>query len=131
MPETKDGLNDAWLGRLFAAVDSRNAADFGEFLHERCRFVYGSREPVEGKQAICDYLAGFFDSLAGISHTIFEAWVVADKVFVEIEVTYELKDGRRFTMPAFDFFKMEGELIKDFLIYVDPSPMLDGAEPGA
>ena len=127
-PDANDGLINEWLTRLFATVDSKNATDFAEYFTEQGRFVYGSSEPVEGKQAICAYVEGFFGSLESIKHTIFDAWVIADKIFVELEVTYGLKDGRWFTLPAFDLFKMEGELIKDYLIYVDPTPMLAAAD---
>lgn len=127
MRKAGGGLNDAWLERLFAVVDSKNAAEFAEYFVEEGRFVYGSRTLVEGKQAIRDYVAGFFASLVGIHHTVFDAWLIDDRIFVELEVTYELKDGRRLTLPAFDLFKMEGELIKDYLIYLDPTPVSDGA----
>jgi hypothetical protein len=126
MPEANDEMISEWLARLFVTVDSKDAAGFAAYFVEQGRFIYGSTEPVEGKQAIYRYVAGFFDSLASIRHTIFDAWVVADRIFVELEVTYEFKDGRRFTLPAFVLFKMEGDLIKDYLIYIDRTPMLDG-----
>jgi len=125
--KAENGSVREWLDRLFAVVDSKDAAGFADYFTEQGQFVYGSGEPIQGKQAICNYVAGFFGTLESIQHTIFNAWAVSDNIFVELEVTYGLKDGRKFTLPAFDLFKMEGERIKTYLIYVDPSPMLGEA----
>ncbi len=123
-----DGDNESireWLARLFTVIDAQNATEFSRYFTDEGRFVYGSNAPVIGKQAISDYVAGFFGTLESIQHSILDAWKIEDKVLGEVEVTYVLKDGRQFTLPAFILFKMEGELIRDYLIYVDPTPLFN------
>lgn len=118
---------EPWLRQLFAAIDSQNAAAFAEYFTDEGRFVYANSPPVVGRAAIRDYVAGFFRMLASIRHGLLGAWAVPGHVFVELTVTYVLKDGQTFTFPAFDLLKLEGGRIRDYLIYVDASPMLAAA----
>jgi len=127
MSAPDNGSIHEWITHLFKIIDSKSAPDFAEYFRNDGRFVYGSNAPIYGKQAICDYVDGFFGTLESIQHTVFDACMISNKVFGELEVTYVLKDGRHFTFPAFDLIKMDGELIQDFLIYVDPSPMFSDA----
>lgn len=115
-----------WLTHLFAVVDSMDAARFAEYFVADGRFVYGSGAPVSGKQAIGGHVAGFFDSLESIRHTILGATATSNQVMGEVEVTYVFRNGIQATLPAFVLLKMEGELIRDYLIYIDPSPVSGG-----
>ena len=113
-----------WLRGLFDAVDSKNAAEFAAFFTDDGRFVYANSPPVQGRAAIGEYVAGFFGMLQSIRHTLVGAWSVPGHVFLELTVTYVLPQGQSFTFPAFDLLKLDGGLIREYLIYVDASPMM-------
>jgi hypothetical protein len=44
-------------------------------------------------------------------------------VFVQGEVTYVKHDGSALTLPFVNCFKIRGEKIHEYLIYVDPTPL--------
>jgi uncharacterized protein (TIGR02246 family) len=50
---------------LFAAIDSMDAEAFAAFFTDDGMFRYGSQPPVQGRDAVRDYVAGFFSSIAG------------------------------------------------------------------
>ena len=118
-----ESLRD-WVDCLFAVIDSKDAAAFADYFVGHGHFVYGSAGPIRGRQAIGDFAASFFDMLESLHHTVFDVWMVSDRIFVELEVTYVLRDGRVYTLPEFDLLKMEGQRVRSYLVYIDPTPML-------
>jgi limonene-1,2-epoxide hydrolase len=109
---------------LFDAIDRMDVDSFVAHLAPDARFVYGSRPPVDGTDDIAATVRGFFAAFAGIDHEI-------DRVFdcgtgtavVEGRVTYRLPEGREITLPFANVFGLEGEAIRDYRIYIDPSPL--------
>jgi ketosteroid isomerase-like protein len=65
----------------------------------------------------------FFSTIAGLEHELFAVWSVGDNVIVRMTVTYTRKDGKRMTFPAAVIWKIRDELISEFRIYVDNSPL--------
>lgn len=112
-----------WITDLFAAIDHKNADAFAAFLAEDVRFRYGSQEPVLGKAAVREAAAGIFEMFAAIAHEIDEAWVSDEAVVCEGHVTYTLPDGRSVTLPFLNVFRMADDLIADYRIYIDPTPL--------
>ena len=54
-------------------------------------------------------------------------WVLPDTIFYKGEVTYTRHDGSTITLPYFNVFGMDGELIKDYQIYMDINPLYNPA----
>ena len=122
-------MTDTWTRDLLDAIDSRDADRFVSFLTEDALFRWGSRPPVTGRDAVRDYVAGFFQGFEALSHEVRESWQVPDRDtrFVEGEVTYTLPGGRRVTLPFLNLFRMEGAQVREYLIYADPSPLAEAA----
>lgn len=118
----------SWLSQLFASIDRRDAGAFAGFLTEDGRFTFGNQPPVEGREAVREAVAGFFASIAGLSHRVDQAWETGDAVICHGEVTYERLDGASVTLPFADIFYMQGALISDYRIYMDVTPLF--AEAG-
>jgi len=113
----------AWIEDLFASIDGKDPERFVSFLTNDATFRYGSNPPVEGKAAIREAVAGVFSMFRALSHRLEGAWAHPDAVFVQGVVQYTLHDGRAVPVPFVDCFKMQGEKIREFLVYVDPTPL--------
>ncbi len=92
------------------------------YLAENSSFTFGNAEPVKGKGTIRDHVAGF-SSIEGLQHKLLGTWQADDMVFIKGEVTYTRKDKRTLTVPFLNVFKMDHELIREYLIYTDNSAL--------
>ena len=117
-------VEDRKLAEIFEAVDSQDAERFVEFLTEDVVFRYGSEAPVRGKDAVRDYVAGFYKSIAGLSHELTETWEGDGSQVCTGEVTYVRHDGSEVTIPFTNVFRFDGEKIDEYLIYADPAPLM-------
>lgn len=121
MPET--ATRTYWYTRLFETIDAKDADGFAAHITDDGRFRYGSSPAVEGRRGIRDFVEQFLGSVEGTKHTLERTWETPDTRFVAGDVTYYLGDGREVTVPFLNRFEMDGELIRDYLIYIDPSPL--------
>jgi limonene-1,2-epoxide hydrolase len=111
------------LEALFAAIDARNAREFADFLTEDARFRFGSAPAVSGRAAIIEAVAGFFESLAAVSHIITAVSAKGDMLFCEGTTTYTRHDGKEVVVPFADVFEYEAEKIAEYRIYADLAPL--------
>ncbi len=119
---------EAWVTQLFAAIDAKDTDAFLVDFADDSVFRFGNTEPVHGRKAIRDALVGFFDSIGGLQHDLKGVWrgewERGQVVSVESEVTYTRPDGSRTSaLPATTTLRMEGELIRDYRIFVDAAPL--------
>jgi len=112
-----------WFDDLFAAIDGRNVDRFLAFLADDARFRFGNMPPVHGKQAIGAAVGGFFDSIEACRHEVSGSWRHPDSVICHGNVTYTRRDQKRVTVPFANILILRGELIRDYLIFVDISPL--------
>ena len=108
---------------LFAAIDAMNTAKFVGYLSDNARFRFGSSGVVTGRNAIGQAVDAFFASIGGLEHRLLETWVHPTTTICEGEVTYTRKDGSTVTLPFVDVFRMDGELVGEYLIYMDIAPL--------
>ena len=108
---------------LLSAVDRMDPDAFESFLTEDSIFRFGNAEPVKGKNNVREYVAGFFSSIKSLKHEVQGVWEKDQVVIVQGEVTYTSKNGRLVRVPFVNLFKMKGTLIREYLIYVDASPL--------
>ena len=109
---------------LFRAIDTKDAEAFVGHLSEDAVFSYGSQPAVKGRAAIRDYVAAFFDMFTGLEHSIAEVHRVApDRAIVEGHVTYRRNDKPHVTLPFANVFGIRDGKIRDYRVYIDPSPL--------
>jgi ketosteroid isomerase-like protein len=107
------------LEDLFRAIDAMDADRFAAFLAPDCTFRFGNLPPVEGRQAVRDFVAGFLGALGGIRHELVE-WIEAPgRIAMHGFVTYTRKDGSTLKVPFANVFRTEGDLVRDYLIFID------------
>ncbi len=113
----------ARLTDLFAAIDRGDAEAFAAFLSADARFRFGNAEPIHGRAAIRDAVAGFFGAIAGAQHTLEDSWDTGNAVVCHGTVRYTRRDGSTLVVPFANVMKMEGERIGEYLIFVDTSTL--------
>lgn len=114
-----------WLPGLFASIDAKDTERFLGFLTENATFRFGSAPAACGREAIAQAVGAFFDSIAGLSHTITNVWTGPGTVMCEGEVCYTRHDGKQVTVPFADAFDMQGDKISGYRIYIDMAPLYE------
>jgi hypothetical protein len=66
---------------------------------------------------------GFWAMIEGLTHHILNTWDVGDTTVVQAEVEYRRKDGKTVTVPNADILTFEGDLVRDWQIYIDLAPV--------
>ncbi|MCP4262959.1 MAG: nuclear transport factor 2 family protein [Planctomycetes bacterium] len=115
--------DDGWVKRLFSSVDKMDTEAFLGFLEDDALFRFGSEQVVTGKEAIGKTIEGFFASIKDLRHDILETWFVADAVICQGEVTYTRVDDSDITIPFVNILRMQGNRIREYLIYIDIKPL--------
>ena len=110
-------------GGLFAAIDAKDPEAFVGYLTGDASFRFGSAPAVQGRDAICAAVGAFFDTIAGLSHVVNKTLVDGATMVCEGEVTYTRLDGSSVTLPFTDVFEYDGDLIAEYKIYMDVSPL--------
>lgn len=110
-------------GGLFAAIDANDAAAFVGYLTEDAVFRFGSAPAVSGRAAIQAAVDGFFGTIAGCSHQVHNTLASGSTLVCEGEVTYTRVDGSLIILPFTDVFEYDGDLIAQYKIYMDISPL--------
>jgi hypothetical protein len=111
------------MKELFQAIDDKNGDRFVTFLTENARFKFGNADAVEGRAAILQAVVAFFASIQKVEHQLLESCRERELVFCRGTVTYTRHDGTRLAVPFANFFKMSGDLISQYQIYVDTSEL--------
>lgn len=108
---------------MYKAVDAKDAAAIAEMMTEDGSFKFANQEAVVGRSNIQTFLEGFFNSIKSISHSNLEAWFIDANYFITGTVTYNRMNDTHLQVPFSVNLKMEGNLIKNYNIYVDASTL--------
>ncbi|MDQ3021195.1 MAG: nuclear transport factor 2 family protein [Bacteroidota bacterium] len=108
---------------LFNDIDEMDADKFASYLDDDVSFRFGNAPTVVGKKAVRDAVDGFFKSIKGIAHKKLKMWLHPDSIIYQGIVTYTRHDGSKVTLPYLNLFFLNGEKIKEYLIYMDVNPL--------
>jgi len=108
---------------VYKTIDTMSGTRFAEFLTSDGTFVFGNADPVSGREAVAAYVDHFFSVIAGIRHDVQDVWVAGDCVISRFKVTYTRKQGDQMTFPGVNVWRMHGDLIADYRIYLDNTPL--------
>jgi len=111
------------LDGLFESIDAMDADQFVRFLTEDGQFRFGSAPAVRGRTAIREAVQAFFDSIAGLSHSVARVWRDDGSLACEGEVCYRRHDGSEVVVPFVDVFELQDDLISSYKIYIDIAPL--------
>lgn len=85
--------------------------------------TFGNNPPAKGKEQVGEAIAGFWTTIGGLRHDIRTTHTDGDTVALEVDVTYERKDGRSVTVPCASILHRRGELVDSLSIYIDLAPV--------
>ena len=108
---------------VFADIDAFDPDKFVAHLTPDAVFAFGNAEPVTGRAAIRAAVAGFFATIDGLTHHVRNVWELGDTAIAQIDVEYRRKDGKTVTVPNADILSYDGDLVRDWRIYIDLAPL--------
>jgi hypothetical protein len=111
------------LRSLFAAIDARDTAGFLQHLDASASFRFGSAPVVHGRSQIGEAVGGFFETIESLRHDIDLSIADGDILVCEGNVTYKRHDGSSIALPYVDVFRLAGDLISEYKIYMDINPL--------
>ncbi len=112
-----------WIRELMQVSDARDVDGYLKFLTPDAVLRFGNAPEFKGQAAIREALSGFFQSIAGLEHTILHVWSEPGSYVLRGDVTYTRLDGSQLTIPYCTIFYMKGKLIERHLAYGDQSPL--------
>jgi ketosteroid isomerase-like protein len=111
------------VAKVFADIDAFDPDKFVAHLTPDARFRFANADPALGREAIRDAVAGFFSTIDGLTHHIRNVWELGDTVIAQIDVEYLRKDGKTVIIPNADILIYDGDLVRDWQIYIDVTPV--------
>jgi ribosome-associated toxin RatA of RatAB toxin-antitoxin module len=112
-----------WTTELFESIDGKNTPRFLSFLTVDAQFRFANNPPAIGAAAIGAAVDGFLASIRASRHEIHNVWATTGHVICQGTVTYTRHDGSSLALPFVNVFAMSGNLIQDYLIYIDATPL--------
>ena len=111
------------VAAIFADIDAFDPDKFVAHLTPDATFRFANADPVTGRAAVKEAVAGFFSSIAGLTHHILNVYEVGDIAIAQIDVEYRRLDGKSVTVPNADILVFDGDLVRDWQIYIDVAPV--------
>lgn len=108
---------------LFQTVDRMDSAGFASYFTEDGLFTFGNWPTVKGRSEVIGAVDEFFGSIKALEHRLIDSWSVDGVDIVEVAVTYTRHDDSRVDLTAACFFRLDGDLISDYRIYMDIGPL--------
>ncbi len=111
------------VAAIFADIDAFDPDKFVAHLTPDATFRFANANPVTGRAAVKEAVTGFFSSIAGLTHHILNVYEVGDIAIAQIDVEYRRLDGKSVTVPNADILVFDGDLVRDWQIYIDVTPV--------
>lgn len=108
---------------VFRAVDDVNVQQFVHYMTSDCTFYFGNAEPVSGHVAITEYVQNFLSMIQQTFHDLSDVWEDDDFLICRLRVTYTRHDGKELSFPCVTVWKIKDNLISDYRIYIDNTPL--------
>ncbi len=113
----------AWLENIGHIIDAMDPEGFANLITENGSFRFGNMPPILGRPAIAEAVRQFWSMIKGSKHKVVNYWETPTSIVWQGEVMYTRKDDRKVPVNFCNVFYMNGDLIQDYLIYIDNSPL--------
>ena len=123
-------MRRAVLMDVFATMDAGDLDGMVKHMTDDVITQFGNQAEICGKAAFRALFNEVGQAIAGLRHDILDLWHAVedfDVWVVQLNVSYRRLDGQTVTLPCCNMFRMRGDLISEYRVYVDISPVLDGA----
>ncbi len=116
-------MNKEDILKLFKSIDNADVPTFLSYLDANANFKFANLPVVTGKKYIGEFLEGFFKSIKSLKHKNLEIYELEGIKFVNGNVTYTRHNGSTLSVDYSNTFKLKGDKIFDYLIFVDNSEL--------
>ena len=124
---TSEKSSGSLLKRVEQMIEVLTAEKWDEFLpffSENLLYKVGANDPVVGPEACRDFLASIYKHVKPTTHNLRGTWEIGNVVIVEMDANYVHVDDHRFVqVPCTDVYRFDGDLIREWRVYPDPSAM--------
>jgi ketosteroid isomerase-like protein len=125
--EKADNQSRATMIRtMYAASDSGDIDGLLSLLADDVVLAFGNADVVHGKAAVEAQARQVTSKLKGVRHEIHDIWHAAedaDVIIARMTVHYSRLDGTIVSLPCCNIYRMSGDLIADYRIYMDVNPV--------
>jgi len=111
------------VANVLSDIDALSPDRFVTHLTPDVVFRFGNANPVTGREAVREAVTRFFSTIDGLTHHIRNVWELGATTIVQADVEYRRKDGKTVTVPNADILVYDGELVRDWRIYIDVAPV--------
>ena len=111
------------VAQVFADIDACDGDRFVAHLTPDVRFRFANADPVIGRDAVKEAVEGYWSTINGLAHHIRNVWEFGETVIAQIDVEYHRQDGKTVTVPNADILIYDGDLVRDWQIYIDVAPV--------
>jgi ketosteroid isomerase-like protein len=111
------------VAAIFADIDAFDPDKFVAHLTPDATFRFANADPVTGRAAVKEAVAAFFSSIDGLTHHVLNVYESGETAIAQIDVEYLRKDGKSVTVPNADILVFDGDLVSDWQIYIDVTPV--------
>ena len=111
------------VAAIFADIDAFDPEKFVAHLTPDVAFRFGNADPVVGRAAVKEAVTGFFSTIAGLTHHILNIYESGETAIAKMDVEYRRQDGKSVTVPNADILVFDGDLVSDWQIYIDVTPV--------
>jgi limonene-1,2-epoxide hydrolase len=109
--------------RIFATADRLNLDEWIAYFVEDARFQFGNTKPITGHDAIRLTMTQFFSAIKAMHHDFDGMYQQDNIVIAEANVMFTRLDDKVVRIPAVTIFRMQGDLVQDFRLYMDATPI--------
>lgn len=118
-------MSNSIANKVFAAVDNMSAEALTACMTPDATFRFSNMPAVTGEANIKAFLESFFQSIKAISHSQLEVFGLPGVIITNGVVTYTRHSGSKYSCYFSNTFKMKGDLIAEYLIFVDNSKLYE------
>ncbi len=126
MAEKRSGERSEQIRRLFGLFEKMDIDSAVKMFTEDCRYRFGNYPAATGREGVRQSAtSSHLKAIKGCTFDIQGLWEFegGDVVVCQMEINYIRTDDSVLTLPCTDVLRMEGNLIKDMRIYMDPAPL--------
>ena len=114
---------------VFATMDAGDVDAMVAHMTDDVSTQFGNQPEVFGKTAFRELFKQVGGAIKGLHHEVLDLWHAVEDFDVwlaRLNVSYQLLDGSTVTLPCCNVFRMRGDLICDYRVYMDIGPVLNG-----
>jgi ketosteroid isomerase-like protein len=115
---------------VFATMDTGDLDGMVEHMTDDVTTQFGNQAEICGKAAFRALYTDVGQAISRLRHEVLDIWHAVedfDVWVVRLNVTYRLLDGETVTLPCCNVFRMRGDLIREYRVYMDIGPVLGGS----